>query len=178
MIGFRMTMIAAGYEDGNDANRLRSDPVFKMAQDALPSGRDLASQSTMCRLENLPDVGSLLAMGRAMVDLYCRRGAAENHIKSWKTHLAADRTSCTKATASQFRLFLHAGAYWLMWGPARCDAEALELCSRAIRHAAFCASSRSPRGWPRSRRKSACTCRHPAPTSASCASSLIGSRGS
>ena len=48
-------------------------------------------------------------------DVYCRRGAAENHIKSWKTHLAADRTSCTKATANQFRLFLHAGAYWLMW---------------------------------------------------------------
>ena len=40
MIGFRMKMIAAGYEDGNDANRLRSDPVFKMAQDALPSGRE------------------------------------------------------------------------------------------------------------------------------------------
>jgi len=39
-----MKMIAAGYEDGNDANRLRSDPVFKMAQDAPPSGRDLASQ--------------------------------------------------------------------------------------------------------------------------------------
>jgi len=48
--------------------------------------------------------------------VYCRRGTAENHIKSWKTHLAADRTSCTKATANQFRLFLHAGAYWLMWG--------------------------------------------------------------
>ncbi len=49
-------------------------------------------------------------------DVYCRRGMAENHIKSWKTHLAADRTSCTRATANQFRLFLHAGAYWLMWG--------------------------------------------------------------
>ena len=48
-------------------------------------------------------------------ELYCRRGAAENHIKAWKTHLAADRTSCTKATANQFRLFLHAGAYWLLW---------------------------------------------------------------
>ena len=48
--------------------------------------------------------------------LYCRLGMAENHIKSWKPHLAADRTSCTKATANQFRLFLHAGAYWLMWG--------------------------------------------------------------
>jgi hypothetical protein len=49
-------------------------------------------------------------------EVYCRRGMAENHIKSWKTHLAADRTSCTRATANQFRLFLHAGAYWLMWG--------------------------------------------------------------
>lgn len=46
---------------------------------------------------------------------YCQRGQAENHIKSWKAHLAADRTSCTKATANQFRLFLHAGAYWLLW---------------------------------------------------------------
>lgn len=71
MIGFRMQMIAAGYEDGNDANRLRTDPIFKMAQDALPSGRDLASQSTLCRLENLPGVRSLPAMGRAMVGLYC-----------------------------------------------------------------------------------------------------------
>ena len=60
-----------------------------------------------------------LAGGKAKAlyeDVYCRRGAAENHIKSWKTHLAADRTSCTRATANQFRLFLHAGAYWLMWG--------------------------------------------------------------
>ncbi len=59
-----------------------------------------------------------LTAGRAKMlyeDIYCRRGMAENHIKSWKTHLAADRTSCTKATANQFRLFLHAGAYWLMW---------------------------------------------------------------
>ena len=29
--------------------------------------------------------------------------------------MAADRTSCHAATANQFRLFLHAGAYWLMW---------------------------------------------------------------
>jgi hypothetical protein len=39
-------------------------------------------------------------------DVYCRRGRAENHIKSFKTHLAADRTSCTKATANQFRLLV------------------------------------------------------------------------
>jgi hypothetical protein len=47
--------------------------------------------------------------------LYCARGQAENHIKAWKNHLAADRTSCHEATANQFRLFLHAGAYWLLW---------------------------------------------------------------
>ena len=314
IIRFRLLMISAGYEDGIDANSLRSDPMFKMALDLTPSDRELCSQSTISRLENLPDVRALLRMGRAMVDLYCesfptvpkritldvddtfdavhggqqlrlfnahydeygfqpivvfdgegrfitavlrpakrpsgkeikpflrrllrairahwphteillrgdshycgpevldwcransldyilgvattttlrrhvadleastkarfeaasrdgklrrfkeffdgakswsrveriiarvevsaegpdtrfvvtnlrhrnarrlyedvycRRGRAENHIKSWKTHLAADRTSCTKATANQFRLFLHAGAYWLMWG--------------------------------------------------------------
>ena len=314
IVRFRLLMIAAGYEDGIDANALRSDPVFKMALDLAPSDRQLCSQSTISRLENLPNVRALLRMGRAMVDLYCesfgkvpkritldiddtfdavhggqqlslfnanydeygfqpivvfdgegrfitamlrpakrpsgkeikpflrrllrairarwphteillradshycgaevldfcrangldyilgvaptstlrrhvealeastkvrfdaaphsgklrrfkefydgaqswsrveriiarvevgaqgpdarfvvtnlktrnarvlyedlycRRGQAENHIKSFKTHLAADRTSCTKATANQFRLFLHAGAYWLMWG--------------------------------------------------------------
>ena len=49
-------------------------------------------------------------------DVSCRRGQAENHIKSWKTHLPADPTSCMMVTANQFRLFLHAGTYWLMWG--------------------------------------------------------------
>ena len=48
-------------------------------------------------------------------DLYCARGQAENHIKAWKRHLAADRTSCSKATANQFRLLLHTGAYWTLW---------------------------------------------------------------
>ena len=47
-------------------------------------------------------------------NIYCQRGQAENHSKAWKRHLAADRTSCSKATANQFRLFLHAGAYWLL----------------------------------------------------------------
>ena len=315
ILRFRMLMIAAGYEDGIDANALRADPVFKMALERLPGERDLCSQSTVSRLENLPDRRMLLRMGRAMVGLYrasfaqvpkritldiddtfdavhggqqlrlfnahyddygfqpivvfdgagrfvtavlrpakrpkgreiaahlrrlireirshwprveillrgdghycapevldlcraqgvdfvfglpttsvlrrhvapleasttartaraaqgdgarvrrfkefhdaaaswsrveriiarveagplgcdtrfiatsltsgsgkaiyeklyCARGQAENHIKAWKAHLAADRTSCTSAAANQLRLFLHAGAYWLMW---------------------------------------------------------------
>src|SRR4051794_41372620 len=39
----------------------------------------------------------------------------ENHIKAFKRHLAADRTSCHTASANQMRLFLHAGAYWILW---------------------------------------------------------------
>ena len=42
-------------------------------------------------------------------------GGVHPTIKAWKSQLAADRTSCPKATANQFRLFLHAGAYWLLW---------------------------------------------------------------
>ncbi len=62
-------------------------------------------------------VTDLVGRSKALYEkIYCRRGRAENHIKAWKTHLAADRTSCTKAVANQFRLFLHAGAYWLLWG--------------------------------------------------------------
>src|SRR5271165_2645528 len=71
IIRFRLLMIAAGYEDGNDASRLRGDPAFKIAMDLTPSERELCSQSTISRLENLPDVRALLRMGRAMVDLYC-----------------------------------------------------------------------------------------------------------
>ena len=72
IIGFRLMMIAAGYEDGNDASSLRVDPMFKMALDLTPSGtRALCSQPTISRLENLPDTRALLRMGRAMVDLYC-----------------------------------------------------------------------------------------------------------
>ena len=71
VIGFRLLMISAGYEDGIDANSLRSDPMFKMALDLTPSDRELCSQSTISRLENLPDVRALMRMGRAMVDLYC-----------------------------------------------------------------------------------------------------------
>ena len=56
-------MIAAGYEDGNDATGLRSDPLFKMALGRVPSERDLCSQSTISRLENLPEKRTLLRLG-------------------------------------------------------------------------------------------------------------------
>jgi len=71
IIRFRLLMIAAGYEDGNDADRLRTDPMFKLAMARLEGEAALCSQPTISRLENLPGTRALLRMGRAMVDLYC-----------------------------------------------------------------------------------------------------------
>lgn len=47
---------------------------------------------------------------------YCGRGTMELYIKELKLYLAADRTSCNKFSANQFRLFLHAAAYVLLHG--------------------------------------------------------------
>ncbi len=46
--------------------------------------------------------------------VYCDRGNAELFIKEHKRGLNSDRTSCSKASANQFRLFLHSAAYTLM----------------------------------------------------------------
>src|SRR6476646_8592797 len=60
-------------------------------------------------------VTNLAGLPKALYEkLYCARGQAENLIKAHKLHLASDRTSCTKATANQFRLLIHTAAFWLM----------------------------------------------------------------
>jgi hypothetical protein len=72
MLRFRMFAIAAGYEDADDCDSLRTDPVFKMAAGRLPeSGDALCSQPTMSRLENAPSRITLLRLLAAMVDLFC-----------------------------------------------------------------------------------------------------------
>lgn len=49
---------------------------------------------------------------------YCQRGDRENRIKEWKCDLRADRTSCHRFAANQFRLLLHTAAY-LLWQAVR-----------------------------------------------------------
>ena len=66
ILRFRMLMIAAGYEDGNDADSLRHDPIFKLALDRLPDDAALCSQPTISRLENLPGQRALLRMAQSM----------------------------------------------------------------------------------------------------------------
>ena len=68
----RIFAIACGYPDGNDLDDLRHDPAFKMACGRLPeTGVALASQPTISRLENTPDLRALIRMSRGMVDFWC-----------------------------------------------------------------------------------------------------------
>ena len=70
----RVFAIACGYPDADDLDDLRKDPAFKLACGRLPeSGNDLASQPTMSRWENAPDVRTLIRLSHAMVDLWCKR---------------------------------------------------------------------------------------------------------
>jgi len=72
IIRLPIMMIAAGYEDGYDADSLRHDPSFKIALERDPeTGAALCSQPTISRMENLPDARALIAMSREMVRFYC-----------------------------------------------------------------------------------------------------------
>jgi DDE family transposase len=67
----RVFQIACGYEDQNDSNFLRSDPLLKLVCGALPeSGEDLASQPTICRMENAVSGRACYQMARALAEVY------------------------------------------------------------------------------------------------------------
>ena len=71
MLRLRMLMIAAGYEDANDAASLRHDPAFKLALVRLPDGAALYSQTAISRFGNLSRPREFLRIGQAMVGFYC-----------------------------------------------------------------------------------------------------------
>lgn len=70
----RMFAIACGYEDANDAARLRSDPVQKLLNERDPAeGDDLASQATLSRFENSVTGSECLRLGERLAELVIQR---------------------------------------------------------------------------------------------------------
>lgn len=59
MLRQRVYGILAGYEDCNDHDTLRNDPVFKLVAGRLPEDEALASQPTLSRFENLATPAAL-----------------------------------------------------------------------------------------------------------------------
>ena len=69
----RVFQIACGYEDQDDADTLRTDPLLKLVCGQLPeTGRDLASQPTLSRLENAVDGKSCYRLALALGEVYLR----------------------------------------------------------------------------------------------------------
>ena len=73
LIRQRVFQIACGYEDQNDSDSLREDPLLKLSCGSLPdSGRDLASQPTFSRLENSVGRRSCHQIAEVLFELYLR----------------------------------------------------------------------------------------------------------
>ena len=68
----RVFQIASGYEDGNDANTLRRDPLFKLAAGRAPLDADnpLACGATFSRLEGSLRRSDLYRMAAALVEQF------------------------------------------------------------------------------------------------------------
>ncbi len=80
--------------------------VFKAEARRLPSGK----LGTNVRFV----VTSRTDAPEALYDWYTERGGTEGWIKDFKNYVRCDRLSCHRFMANQFRLFLHAAAYWLL----------------------------------------------------------------
>jgi Transposase DDE domain group 1 len=65
-------------------------------------------------------------------DVYCQRGEAENRIKEQQLDLFADRTSCHRFVANQFRLLLSSAAYMLMQALRRTALAGTELAEAQV----------------------------------------------
>ena len=72
LISQRIYQIAGGYENTNDSNYLRHDPIFKIACERVPRPGEelLASQPTISRLENQISKGELAAIRRLFVERF------------------------------------------------------------------------------------------------------------
>jgi hypothetical protein len=72
LISQRVYQLVGGYEDANDSNQLRHDPIYKLACGRLPLAEAelLASQPTMTRLENHIDKRAVGKMRGAFVERF------------------------------------------------------------------------------------------------------------
>jgi hypothetical protein len=74
----RVFQIACGYEDQDDADALRTDPLLKLVFGQLPeTGDDLAGQPTFSRLENAVDRKSCFRLALALGEVYLRERERE-----------------------------------------------------------------------------------------------------
>jgi len=108
MLRQRIFGIACGYEDTNDAARLKGDPVHAMVAKGTPAGI-LASQPTLCRLENLVDA----ATNDTLQNTLLHRVTTRQHKRKLARvkHIVIDLDGTVDPTHGQQELSLFNGFY-------------------------------------------------------------------
>lgn len=111
MLRQRVYGILAGYEDCNDHDALRGEPVFKLVAGGVPpEGEPLASQPTLCRFEN----ALLVPAVHRLLDFLVRTGIArleEAHGGSLPAELTLDLDATDDPAHGGQQLVLFHGYY-------------------------------------------------------------------
>src|SRR2546425_4573339 len=116
----RGLQIAAGYEDANDSNTLRDDPIFTLRLDRLPdTGAPLASQPTLSRFENRVSRSELDRMARVLLEQFIASYVTQPRVIVLDVDDPEDRVHGQQEHA---RYDAYYGGYFFMplppfWGP-------------------------------------------------------------
>jgi len=102
----RSYQIVAGYEDANDADRLKDDPTFQTI--ASESSEVLGSQPTISRLENDIDWSSIARLSKVGLDWFCRHAFGD---RTQPKELILDLDSTDDPTHGQQQFALFHGGY-------------------------------------------------------------------
>jgi hypothetical protein len=103
----RIYQIVAGYEDANDADRLRHDPLLQIVADQR-LGEALGSQPTLSRWENAPSARDLVRLNDALLDQFiCLCGKQVRQ----RGEILLDIDSTDDPTYGQQQLTFFNGAY-------------------------------------------------------------------
>lgn len=105
MVRQRVYGILADYEDQNDHDTLRSDPVFKLVADRSPDGDDLASQPTLSRFENAVTIADLWRLRDVFADQFVQS------FSSPPQHLTFDLDAFDDEAHGQQQLVMFHGYY-------------------------------------------------------------------
>lgn len=105
MVRQRIFGIIADYEDQNDHDTLRADPIFKAIAGREPNGRDLASQPTLSRFENAVSIGDLWRLRDVLVDTFIQS------FPTPPTHLTFDMDAFDDPTHGRQQLTMFHGYY-------------------------------------------------------------------
>ncbi len=103
----RVYQIVAGYEDANDADRLRHDPTLQIVADQK-LGEALGSQPTLSRWENAPSARNLVRLNDALLDQFIR--LCGQHVRQ-RGEILLDIDSTDDPTHGQQQLGFFNAAY-------------------------------------------------------------------